>query len=1206
VNGSSPFNAFGIELAGRNVVDASAGTGKTYAITSLVTRLVVEKHLRIKDILVVTFTEAATSELRDRVRKRLRDAFLAFEAVLDGSATANSDMHVYATQRKSTAVADRQWLLLALEELDEAPISTIHGFCHRILQEAALASGVPFEAELLTDVRPLRDETIDDFHSSDLAQQPLKDVRELFGAESNPRELWQTLADKLLRSPDALVVPQDPFERQESWRKLCEALRGVWDRDAVSALVTAKYDRPSRVKVTDVARWICEIDELLDLQGPPTVGPKAFLHLSATAWKMKIPEAPGHPAFDVLEDMVALIAGKAGPQSVVSAKLRFAKFFGARLAERKSAVGAITFEDLLLLLREALRGSSAKDLKDAVRNRFKAALIDEFQDTDPVQFEIFQKLFDNPDQPLFLIGDPKQAIYSFRGADVHAYMGAVKSPGGRHHSMGVNWRTDPRLIAAVNALFCPRTDLPFPFVLPAIDFAPVSARPNATDVFRTESDPTPPPMEVLLACEDDGTLYNAGSRVAKLVAADIARLCNGMNFIGNKRVVPADIAVLTRSNKNAAKVQQALHELQIPAVLLGDKSVFNSEEATELLVVLAAVVEPTNAGLLRKALATSLLGLAAHQLVQLEDDAAEWSNWSNAFRQWNEIWLAQGFVQMFRCWLDHEKVSRRLLGFLDGERRVTNLLHLMELMHRAARDGHLGPAGLLHWLGQSCADAINGIASDESQIRLESDEAAVKITTVHKSKGLEYPIVYCSYLVSEGLVWGNDKKVVSFHDDDGLVKLDVGSSKLSAHVALTANEALAENVRLLYVAVTRAKHRCVLLWGQEKELKNTAFASLLFPLEGRVMPPRPGSICGDLGDLSEAMMREPLEAWSARCAGAVSSRNVPSDYSAAPYAKPSRTLSVMAARPVARPVSAWQRTTSFSAMTSGAEHGDSLFAADALARDRDQHLASPTSLAHPLQPVELNEFPKGATAGNFFHELLEVIDFQSDASDLVPAVIAQLQLFRYDEERWRHVVPRALQNILTTPLDDGRGPFSLRDISPTARISELEFALPLAAIPHAEPLQSKLADVFRVPLQDADDNRYAARVAQLPLGAINGFVKGFIDLVFEHDGRFFVLDYKTNHLGATWRNYERAAMEEAMVDGHYHLQSHLYSVAVSRHLARTVKGYEPSKHFGGVFYLFLRGMAGPKGTGTGVYFQRPSFERLQALDEIFPVGQVLS
>jgi len=640
-----------------------------------------------------------------------------------------------------------------------------------------------------------------------------------------------------------------------------------------------------------------------------------------------------------------------------------------------------------------------------------------------------------------------------------------------------------------------------------------------------------------------------------------------------------------------------LRELQIPAVLLGDKSVLKSNEAAELLVVLAAVVEPTNAGLLRKALATQLLGLVAHQLVQLEDDAAEWSTWSSAFREWNELWVSQGFVQMFRRWLDHAMVSPRLLGFVDGERRVTNLLHLMELLHRASRDGHLGPAGVLHWLGQAYADAKNGVASDESQIRLESDEAAVKITTVHKSKGLEYPIVYCSYLVTEQQTHRDGAKVVTFHDDDGLVKIDVGSSKLGAHIASTQREALAESVRLLYVAVTRAKHRCILVWGKENDLKKTAFASLLHPLDGR------GS---ELDKIDEPTLRRPIEAWSARCDGAVSIRRVPSGYSGAPYTKPPRTLPVLAAKQVVRHVTAWQRTTSFSAMTAGADHGTANLAIDALARDRDQRITALTSVAHPLQPVDLNEFPRGATAGNFFHELLEVVDFQSSSTEMSPAVMSKLQLYRYDEERWGQVVPRALQNILSTPLDDGRGPFCLRDLPGSARVSEMEFALPLTANEHAEPLQTQLANVFRIQTTSANDSSYAARVAQLPLGVVSGFVKGFIDLVFEHEGRYFVLDYKTNHLGAAWQNYEHPALETAMIDGHYHLQSHLYSLAVSRHLSRTVKGYDPSQNFGGVFYLFLRGMGGPQSAGTGVYFQRPSAERLQALDEIFPLGLVRS
>ncbi|MDX2020380.1 MAG: exodeoxyribonuclease V subunit beta [Deltaproteobacteria bacterium] len=1195
---SPNFDAFAVALQGRNVVDASAGTGKTYAITSLVTRLVVERRLRIKDILVVTFTEAATAELRDRVRRRLRQAFEAFELVASQAAPPSTDLGAYAQQRRATAAVDRQWLALALEEVDEAPISTIHGFCHRVLQEAALESGVPFEAELIADARPLRDEAVDDFHSKDLATQSVADVRAILGAERDTRRLWQGLADKLLRNPDAKVVPADPLEREKTWALLRGRLGEVWNRPVVERLICTKaagYKAPTANHVTN---WCNQIDELVRDVAAPAEAPAGVKQLSRSGIVARGSGAPVHPVFDVLEDVAQLLSGKAGPAALVSAKHRFTTFLRDELKARKQSLGAITFDDLLLHLRHALRGPAARHLVNAVRKRFKAALIDEFQDTDPVQFEIFESLFHGGEGPLFLIGDPKQAIYGFRGADVNAYIAAVQAPGTQHHSMGVNWRSDAGLIAAVNSLFAPREMLPRPFVLEGIDFRPVAPRPDVQDVFATQSGVATTPIEVVLTCDDEGGAVDPRNHMAALVAADISRLLAGPTTIAGRSVVPADIAVLTRTNQQAVDVQEALRALQIPAVLLGDKSVLDSDEAKELLVVLAAVAEPTNAALLRNALATRLLGLSAHELVALESDASGWSLWSEVFRSWHELWISRGFVQMFRRFLEHEQVQPRLLGLTDGERRVTNLLHLMELVHRAARQGHLGPAGVVHWLGQAPSNAEGGVAPEEAQIRLESDEAAVKLTTVHRSKGLEYPIVFCPYVANEILMFSADQKAVRFHEADGSVTLDVGSAAMGEHVAMARLETLAENVRLLYVALTRAKHRCVLLWGySSREFKETSLASLLYPLGTRAVG---DDIFGSLGRLTEPELRAPLELWSARCEGAVSVRRANLQDRGVPYVSRTPLAPLLPAREPATRVTVWQRTTSFSGMTAAADHAT---ASLAVARDHDE-LSLIQALPERGSQVPLGAFPRGAKAGNFFHELLETMDFAASAQALVPAVRAQLQLYRYDETPWSDVLPQVLSSIVRTPLDDGRGAFCLADLPPQKRIAELEFALPLGNVSNETPLQVQLAHAFAVDAATPAEERYAREVSKLHLGALTGFVKGFVDLVFEHAGRFFVLDYKTNHLGRAWADYAPDRLETAMVDGHYHLQSHLYALAVARHLARTLPGYDSRTHFGGVFYVFLRGMGGPQRPMSGVYFQRPSEARLAALDAIFPPGQV--
>lgn len=1195
-----PFDAFSVALEGRNVVDASAGTGKTYAITTLVVRLLVERRLRVRDVLVVTFTEAATAELRDRVRRRLREAWQAFCLVELGEKAPDSDLGAYAMQHAARAKLTRQWLELALEEVDEAPISTIHGFCHRILQEAAMEAGLPFEAEITADARPLRDEAVFDFHSRDLAGRPVEEARAI--VEGTALDQWRALADKVFRAPDARFLPEAEEDREAAWRSALEALRFCWRRQDIEALLLQHTGFKVGLQKRTLTRWCDQIDELIavgSLPAKPSLGIEGLCP-AALEERAAGPNWPRHPAFDVLGRIRELIrSAEAGATAVVAARRRFVDFLRAELPKLKEAKGTLTFDDLLLRLRSALQGPNGRHLAQLVRRQFQAALIDEFQDTDPVQFTIFDTLFASSSAPLFLIGDPKQAIYGFRGADVNAYLEAVRVPGTRHHSMGTNWRSDPRLVEAVNALFMPREEVPHPFLLEGIRFAPVSARPGASEAFEMVGPlGRRAPLDVMLLPEAVGF---SEETVAKLVAADIVRLLTSGACLHGRPVRPADVAVLARTNGQASQVQEALRALQVPAVLLGDKSVLDTPDAQQLSTVLAAIVEPTNAAALRQALATPLMGLSAASLVQLEEDAALWSEWAERFRTWHELWIERGFVQMFRRWLEHETVEPRLLGHVDGERRITNLLHLMELIHRAAREQHLGPAGVLHWLGQAPRNSEGGVAPDEAQIRLESDEAAVKLTTVHRSKGLEYPVVYCPFVCKDLLLIRHDKTLVKFHDEEGHVGVDLGSTRFASHLERSTREAMAENLRLLYVALTRAKHRCTIVWGYHGGFKESALASLLFPLSRREL--RADSPFGSLGKLSDDQLREAIRTWSGRCAGAVQVRDA--DVGAAsPYVAPRSSGVWRGRRTVERKVTDWLRTTSFSALTAHAARGTGGNEGITEVGQRDRDERAPTTEGSLGRGVPLAGFPRGAKAGNFFHGLLEALPFSAHPSELVAPVKAQLELFRYPLEPWQEVVPEALHEVLQTPLEGEGESFRLAQIDPSQRQAELEFALPLAMAMPGEgqaglppALQAELSRIFHLETASEGERRYAARVAQLDVGALRGFVKGFIDLVFEWNGRFYLADYKTNHLGGTFNDYRPLQLEAAMVQGHYFLQSHLYTLALHRHLARTVRAYDYDEHFGGVFYLFLRGMR--RDGREGVFFHRPPVGRVRALEGLF-------
>ena len=830
-----PFDACKVPLTGTNLVEASAGTGKTYAITTVLVRLLLERELDIERILVVTFTEAATAELRDRVRKRLRAALRAFDAHARGERDGDDELARLAERSRALA-ADRRRLEIALHDVDLASIFTIHGFCYRVLQDCAFESDVPFDAEILTDDHLLRDEIVGDFWARELCSLPAPVVGRLLH-EGFDLKRCATLVSKALRHPDAPVLPEptDPVDlpSMDEFTRAWDTARACWNEQEVFALLASgnlKYYRK------DWARGWCSAMSSY-LQRPPDYPHLIKMHrkfcASSVRDAVKVGKPPEHPFFDACEPLkdVADRFDAWTANRIVSLHRDLVAWARTEMARRKEVAGVLSFDDLLQSLRSALQGPHGDALAASIRRRYAAALIDEFQDTDPVQYDIFGQVFDAEGSTLFTIGDPKQAIYSFRGADVFAYLQAVaNTPADRRFTMGVNWRSDPGLLDAIHQLYA---RLANPFLIPEIGFTPVEPRPDAGERLAVPELSNAAPFEIVFVRRADHEKSLETSWVHRhypdMVAAEISKLLASGATIEGEELVPSQIAVLTRMNVQAFAIQEALRRLRIPSVVLGDESVFESREAEELQRVLGSVVEPNQGNALRAALATELLGVTANELARMEEDEAAWEDWVLSFREWNRLWATKGFVQMFRALMVHRDVQRRLLSLTDGERRMTNVLHLMELLHTAARTRHLGPAGLLHWLAEQRTHAR--LCPESAQVRLESDDRAVRITTVHRSKGLEYGVVFCPYLWDGMLLHREDKPVLSFHDEgrgNGLM-LEVSPGEKSPSYARAEWEKLAENLRLLYVALTRAKHRCTIFWGARYEFEKSALGYLLHP-----------------------------------------------------------------------------------------------------------------------------------------------------------------------------------------------------------------------------------------------------------------------------------------------------------------------------------------------------------------------------------------
>ena len=1231
------------KLAGTSLVEASAGTGKTHTITTLFLRLIVEKGLSVSQIVVVTFTEAATAELRGRIRRRLRQALEAFE---DPSRASDDDLRAIATR-----VADRDEgrcrVEAALRELDLAAVSTIHAFCLRALQERAFESGARFGLELTPDTSELAREIAEDYWSSRMV--PMAPDLHRIARKALDLKTTRTLVDAFSRrAPDVPILPiAPPAGVEETLRpalaKAFAAARTTWRAHGkrVRTLLLGAKKELSQAKdgyiEANVTRWCDELDALFATETPSFSLPGAVRMLSRRtledrAFKKKSP--PDH-AFFAEAEALADIAERAGVDLVLGLKHELAGYVRREMAARKAARGVQGFDDLLMSLDRALVGDGGERgeaLARALRGQYKAALIDEFQDTDPVQFRIFRRVFHDERTPLLFVGDPKQSIYAFRGADVFSYFQAAKDAAGAPYTLDTNRRSDPSLVRAVNTIF-ERADKPF--VFDEIEFHPVKAHAESDRLTLAGGKDGPDgkegkPFEILFLPRGPGqdSPHNKGALgklVPGLVAAEIVRFLASGARIEGRPVRAGDVAVLTRTNKQARAVQDALRALEVPTVLESEASVFESLECGELEQVLRAVLEPTRTGVLRSALGTSIVGLSAEAIVALEADESGWQAWSERFRAIQEVWASRGFMTAYRGLLRDLGVEPRLLSYVDGERRVTNLLHLGDLLHSASRRERRGLSGLVRWLGamRSAPHETGLLEGEAAELRLESDARAVKLLTIHKSKGLEFPIVYCPYLWDAAVRPKANEKCLPFHDanDDHRPKLHLAPKTAPDAVAAAEREDQAEVQRLLYVALTRAKHRCSIVWGAVNHADASCLAYTLHSKRASA----------SWKDVSDRDLRADLRVLEEASKGAVGVRDLDLNGASPPPYRDGdeREGGELRARHYDRAIDRWWRIGSFSAMTSGAH--SSVGAPEAEGRDRDEieevaieasapeaerrgrdevgdHAASEgrgegsaSSGGALPERVLLHDFPRGTKAGTMLHAVLEDHDFTDrDPVAHERLVREKLAAFGYGDKGLEPALAAAIDAMLDTPLGIGA---RLRDIPRARRIDELEFLLPVTQEPRTQVTAKAIAAAFAKHRTDAVPRAYVdEQLAKLGFLPLRGFLRGFIDLVFEHEGRFYVVDYKSNHLGVTASDYASARLAPAMSHANYFLQYHLYTLAVHRWLERRMRGYDYDRAFGGVLYLFARGMHPSHPAGTGIFFDRPTRAMVEALSEMLDHG----
>ncbi len=1190
-----PFDVAQSPLDGVNLIEASAGTGKTYTIAGLYLRLILEKHLTVENILVVTFTEAATQELKERIRRRLKEASICFEHGHSGDPLLDACLN-----RSVDRVEDLERLRESVRSFDQAAVFTIHGFCQRMLVENAFESGALFETELVTDTRTLVSEILQDFIRIKMYGMTSFFADYLYEKGTDPESLGTFISKVMKPGMRFAYRPEyrDTAEKEQSFFEAFARLKHLWNDESPNLLrLLMKNAQLNQRTYSEKAvnDWAKTTGRYLNDSRPGSFAiPEHFSKGCATTIAAAVKKgctAPEHPFFEMCDTYCGLHRDLAADykSNEIDFKLKALAYVESQLERRKREKGILFFDDLLTRLYGKLKQEPDGLLSRRIRSSYAAALIDEFQDTDPVQYTIFSQVFARGSGPLFMIGDPKQAIYGFRGADIFAYLRAVENAGSRY-TLGKNYRSDPGLVRAVNTLF---ENVKDPFVFSDIAFHPADADEKDPPEHLTvdsgdDRDTVPLAFMLLRAGDKEMTKTEAGSLCRKAVASEMARLLRlaheGKATLGGRALEPRDMAVLVRSNLEAKAMNETLKEFGIPSVIFDTGNVFQSPEAAELEKVLGAVLQPGRTGLVKAALATDMMGAAASDLFLAEREEGTLDLWYDMFRNWQRLWNRRGVSAMLNAFIKDRAVKPRLMEYKDGPRRNTNLAHLAQLLHQADMEFKTGPLRLLAWFRERIQ---NPEENEEHQLRLEQDEKAVTIVTIHKSKGMEYPVVFLPYAWNH--VDHKDGGVCVYHDEqDRHLSCDLGSENMDAHKAAAERENLAESLRVLYVALTRAKKKCYVVWGRVNAVTRTAMARLIY--EG----------CDETPSLnSDSAMMEALNKVAETAGGLITVFD-------AETGSVSENRSLQSEiRTLSRSVFTGSiendfRIVSFSALT--AQRG---LGAEAEAMDRDREPLNLERMEERNRGTDRSnpdfmDFPRGAAPGTFLHGIFEHTDFTWDDDRISNLVSGHIGRYGYGEH-WIRPVSRMVRDVLDNRMMPDDSGFTLSSIRNQHRRNEMEFYYPLNRI---EP--GALENVFETYGRKRGNRSGQADTggSRLDFQPVKGFMKGFVDLVFRRKihgvDTYYILDWKSNFLGFSPEDYSPENLEMIMKNERYDLQYHLYSLALHRFLGMKLGAtYDYSTHFGGVFYVFLRGVKPEYPDGYGIFRDRPDPDLISGLSHLF-------
>ena len=1160
---------------GVNVVEASAGTGKTFAIAMLVVRFVAEFGVSVDELLVVSYTRAATEELRTRIRGRLLEAR---DFLRRGEREATDEVLSRTLSQLPDKPLALERLELALLDMDRAAVFTIHGFCQRMLQEQALESGQLFDMELTADIRQVREELVDDYWRCRLYGLNPLHCSLFLSSFPTPEALYESVrevgAEDILEPADR-ITPEQSLEEVDKafgafahWWHGAAPLLGHSFQEALEQGMFKKGFTEGFTSWWQQCGAFFAGDSMLVPSGLENLGLEGLMgELNGNKLRGEAKKRAFLEKWPLARERVERFLASSR-RALLALRMTLAQELQSGLRERLNKEGRFSFDDLVVLLARALEREEGAELRNLLAGRFRVALIDEFQDTDAAQYRIFSSLFGDGQHYLYLIGDPKQAIYKFRGADIYAYFQARRAA---DHTLGLgkNYRSSPLLVQAVNSLFLQKEAA---FVEKELPYHEVSAgqpferwrlwqkgKPQAAMVYCSLDSPA----------ENGAKAWTSGNcqqRIQAYVVAEIKELLqSGFLVPGNeaepkRRVTGGDIAVLVRSNRQAELFQEILALADIPAVMSSRKSVFASKECRDLKLVCMAVAAPADIGLLRTAMTCRWFGLDGRGLYEQVQDETAMEAWMGRFYEYHRLWQEKGFLTMINTLFVRESVFRTLAALPLAERQLCNLIHLVELVQEAESRENFTMGHTLQYLSSMMEGGEGG---EHAELRLESDELAVKVVTMHAVKGLEYPIVFCPYLWYRSARLEQETNCLSYHDARGRLVTDLGSSYFREKRSEALAEELAEEVRLLYVALTRAACRSYVFWADVAKTRFTASSR-----ESAFSWVLSLAACEDIGAQTERIEKlcdkETAELRRVPC--------TPSE-EVEQGVEPS-AASLLQCRTFSRSVlpGEWLMT-SYSAL---AGQGHSSIGGQG--EERPENEAS----------SRVVELPLGAALGNVVHGLLEELPFSllAQGAGYEGEVVKQCR--RYGVEADTKQITLLLQAVTLSPLapEGGEGSFTLAALEEKDLLKEMPFYFHLRE-GSTERINALLA---------------ASEVVQpIQERSLQGYLTGFVDLICRFDSQYYIMDYKTNYLGERLADYSGEKLVAAMRDHNYGLQYWIYTLVLHRFLQNSLAAYDYEKDFGGVFYLFARGMH-PGQPGTGLYFDRPQVGVLDELHSCLGAG----